>query len=33
MTRKVWFWVLVGWLASLLFSPKHLTALFGAKSS
>jgi hypothetical protein len=33
MTRKVWFWFLVGWGFSLVFSPKHVTAIFSQKSS
>jgi hypothetical protein len=33
MTSKWWFWLLVGWFASLLISPKHLTGMFSAKAS
>jgi hypothetical protein len=33
MTRKPWFWFLIGWLASLAFSPTHVTAIFGRKAS
>jgi hypothetical protein len=33
MTRKVWFWFLVGWLASLAFSPKSVMGMFTAKKS
>lgn len=33
MHRKVWFWFLVGWLASLLISPKQVTGMFSKKSS
>lgn len=33
MTRKVWFWLLVGWLASLLVSPKVVTGMFSKKQA
>ncbi len=33
MTRKVWFWFLLGWAASLLVSPTHLTSMFKSKSA
>lgn len=33
MTRSIWFWFLVGWLFSLLFSPKHVTGMFAGKAS
>lgn len=33
MTRKPWFWFLAGWLASMVFSPAHLMALFGKKAA
>jgi hypothetical protein len=33
MTRKPWFWFLAGWLASSVFSPSHVTAMFGKKSA
>lgn len=33
MHRKIWFWFLVGWLASMLISPKSLMGMFSAKKS
>jgi hypothetical protein len=33
MTRKVWFWFLVGWLASMAFGPRQLLGMFGSKKS
>lgn len=33
MHRKIWFWFLIGWLASLLISPKAVTGMFSKKSS
>lgn len=31
MTKSLWFWVLVGWLASLVFSPTHVLGMFKSK--
>lgn len=33
MTRKVWFWFLVGWVASLAFSPRQVLGMFSKKSA
>lgn len=33
MHRKFWFWLLVGWLASLLVSPRVVTGMFTAKKA
>jgi hypothetical protein len=33
MHRKLWFWFLVGWAFSLVFSPAHLTGMFKTKSA
>ena len=33
MTHKVWFWVLVGWLLSMFFSPQAAMGMFRAKKA
>lgn len=29
MNKKMIMWILIGWLASLAYSPKHLLGMFG----
>lgn len=33
MTKKWWFWLLVGWLISVVLSPHILLGAFGKKKS
>lgn len=33
MTKSIWFWLVVGWLASLVYSPSHVVGMFKGKSA
>lgn len=32
MNKKIWLYILAGWLLSIVFSPNHVLGMFGKKS-
>lgn len=32
MTKSIWFWLIVGWLLSMVYSPSHVVGMFKKSS-